>query len=128
MEYIADHYGLDVYQCLLEWDQLKQLSKETPANTITSPKDLLKLIYSIKGSVGDCYTQFRNMCAAADVQVSTAAVDRIFSGVRRTVTDLRNNLKVETTYKLLHIHHKDTSLILNMLSKDGTNKNSDFSD
>ncbi|XP_045187150.2 zinc finger protein 862-like [Mercenaria mercenaria] len=111
IEILAHHFGLDIDQCLLEWDQLKNVVRDIDNGNIDCPSSLVKTISSLKNTAGDIFPSIEKMCAAAAVlPLSTAEVERVFSDVNRTVTDIRNRLKVETTNKLLLVHKGDKYL------------------
>ncbi len=83
----------------------KEAASGLEPDRLRGPSDVVKIITSLKKSAGDfCPNLEKIVSAAAVIPVSTAEVERVFSNVQRTVTDLRNRLQVETTNKLLLIH------------------------
>ena len=62
------------------------------------------------------------LTVASVLPLSTADVERVFSDVTRTVTDLRSRLLVESTHKLLMIHRNDKYLDIERAAKRWLNK------
>ena len=80
-------------------------------NDVLGPRKLMKIFNKVKANTGDVCANVEKLCAvAAVVPVSTAEVERVFSDLSRTKTDIRNRLDVETIHQLLMIHRNDQYL------------------
>ena len=84
--------------CLEEWDHWKHAIKDVPSESLQGPSVVLSAMNKLKPTVGDLFPDVEKLCAAAVIPVSTAEMDRVFSDVNRTVRELGNCMKTETTH------------------------------
>ena len=111
LEILAEHYEMDSDTVLEEWNNLTNMLSDVDKTSKTGPKAILNVIRKLKPVAGDFCPNIEKLChIAAILPLSTAEVERVFSDVNRTVTDLRNRLKVEHTHMLLMIHRNDKYL------------------
>jgi hypothetical protein len=109
--HLADHFRLCGDQTLMEWESLKDAVSSVEQETVKGPTKLMQLLTKLKLSTGQCFGNIEKLCAtAAVIPVSTAEVERVFSEVNRTKTDIRNRLDVDTVHQLLTIHRNDKYL------------------
>lgn len=95
----------------MEWESLKDAVSSVEQETVKGPAKLMQLLTKLKLSTGQCFENVEKLCAtAAVIPVSTAEVERVFSEVNCTKTDIRNRLDVDTVHQLLTIHRNDKYL------------------
>lgn len=125
LELLADHYSMDLDTVMEEWDNLSNMVSEMDTTQKTGPTAIIRIINQMKTTAGDFCPHVEKLCSiAAILPFSTAEVERVFSDVSRTVSDLRNRLNVESTHKLLMLHRNDKYLnITNAVRKWAGKKN-----
>ena len=110
VEDLATHFQVPVDDTLTEWNSFKELllSLNLDSRQMQGP-DLLSCISKCtrKSSGNPFPNVIFFISVAAVLPLSTAEVERVFSDVNRTVTELRNRRKVTTTNKLLHLHRNE---------------------
>ncbi|XP_052767960.1 zinc finger protein 862-like [Mya arenaria] len=105
---LADNFGLDADEVTEEWDDFKNAISSTSPEVIRGPHRLIKAMMKIRPHK---FPNIERLCATAVVvPVSTAEVERVFSELARTKTDLRNRLQVDTVHQLLMINRNDKYL------------------
>ncbi|WAR26673.1 EOGT-like protein, partial [Mya arenaria] len=93
---LADNFGLDADEVTEEWDDFKNAISSTSPEVIRGPHRLIKAMMKIRPHK---FPNIERLCATAVVvPVSTAEVERVFSELARTKTDLRNRLQIPGCY------------------------------
>ena len=83
-----------------EWNSLTYMMSDLDQTQTAGPKVILNIIRQLKPTAGDVCPTKRLCCIAATLPLSTALVERVFSDVRKAISDLRTRLKLENTHKL----------------------------
>ena len=101
---LAELFNLDEDDTLFQWNELKDVLRESDKLSDCTPGKILKKLTESKPTLGNMYPNIVKLLKVHETLIiSTSAVERVFSKVKLIVTEHRNRLKVPTTNKLLMI-------------------------
>ena len=104
MSQSAELFNLDGDDTLFQWNEFKDVLRESDKLSDCTPGKILKKLTESKPTLGNMYPNIEKLLKVTETMIiSTSAVERVFSKIKLIVTEHRNRLKVQTTNKLLMI-------------------------
>ena len=117
--YLAEYFKMNVDETLQEWDILKSSVENLDSKDIAGPASMIRTLSLVKNITGNYCPHVEKLCVTAAVlPISSAEVERVFSDVNRTKTEIRNRLSVKSVHNLLMIHRNDKYLSIERTVKN----------